>query len=375
MTHDVFISYGREDSEMMQRVDQALSKAGLTTWTDHGIHPGSPSWKVDIETAIRNAGSIVVLFSPDSAESRWVRAELDYADAQHKPIYPLLVRGDATKSVPFGFNSYQWIDVRDSSQLNAGLERLIAVLKTGQGNLIETITPIPTAAPARSLTMLAIAVGLILAGLVLGIVLLSINAQTPVATPTESSNGDVAQALPTALPTMPPFTIPDGFKKVEGEKTIIAVPSNWSTKFDATLISESLMGIAGQNTNKSDLMKTIIAGTDILGVDLLHAYGTVITLENLGFPISYNLLKERQQELFQSYDPNGTYTNADLVEMPAGTMLYAKGDGSDHLTFIDDHILIRGPMLYHIMLSGRIVDRETLEQIGQQIATSFRVKE
>src|SRR5690348_2612570 len=120
MAHDIFISYGREDMPLMQQVEKALHEAGFTIWTDRGIAPGSPSWKAEIEKAILDARCIVVLFSPDSAESRWVRAELDYADAQRKPIYPLLVRGDATKAVPFGFTSYQWIDVRDASQLSAG---------------------------------------------------------------------------------------------------------------------------------------------------------------------------------------------------------------------------------------------------------------
>jgi hypothetical protein len=63
------------------------------------------------------------------------------------------------------------------------------------------------------------------------------------------------------------------------------------------------------------------------------------------------------------------------VDMPAGKMLYAKGDVSDKTTFVDDYVLIRGTQLYHIFLNGRIIDRERLEQIGQQIATSFRVKE
>src|SRR5688572_8020808 len=113
MAHDVFISYGREDAALMQQVEKTLLNAGLTIWTDEGIAPGSRSWKAAIEQAILDSRSIVVLFSPDSVESRWVRAELDYADAQNKPIYPLLVRGDAANAVPFGFTTYQWIDLRD----------------------------------------------------------------------------------------------------------------------------------------------------------------------------------------------------------------------------------------------------------------------
>lgn len=372
MIHDVFISYGREDSAMMQQVDLALRNAGLTTWTDHGIHPGSPSWKVDIETAIQDAGCIVVLFSPDSAESRWVRAELDYADAQRKPIYPLLVRGDANKAIPFGFTSYQWIDLRDSARLSAGLDQLVAVLKGSDSGQSHAAAPATMPAPPRPRVMIPIAVGMILAGLILGAVLI-ISIPQIASTPTPT--GAAEAAVPTALPTMPPFVLPDGFKKVESEKTIVALPDNWSTEFDTELIRESLMGIAGENTNKSDLMETIIDGTDILGVNLLRAHGAIVAVEDLGFPISYNLLKARQEELFKSYDPNGNFTSADLVEMPAGIMLYAKGDGSDQTTFINDYVLIRGPLLYHIMLTGRLIDRKTIEQIGQQIATSFRVKE
>ena len=375
MEHDVFISYGREDSEMMKRVDQVLRGAGLTTWTDHGIHPGTPSWKVEIETAIRDAGCIVVLFSPDSAESRWVRAELDYADAQRKPIYPLLVRGDASQAVPFGFTSYQWIDVRNPGQVNAGLEQLIATLKGDHATPSDTPTPPSAPASARSRMIPIIAAGLILAGLFFGIVLMN-NFPQPVsvATPSNDSAG-MPQSLPTALPTMPAFELPAGFKKAEGEKTVVAMPTNWSTRLDAELIRESLMGIGTDITSSSELMETIIAGTDVLGIDMLHAYGALVAVENLGFPITYDLLKARQEELFKSYDPNGTFTGADLVEMPAGTMLYAKGDRSDQTTFINNYILIRGSMLYHILLSGKVTDREKIEEFGEQIARSFRVKE
>lgn len=376
MPHDVFISYGREDSAIMQRVDHALKDAGLTTWTDHGIHAGSPSWKVDIETAIQDARCIVVLFSPDSAESRWVRAELDYAEAQHKPIYPLLVRGDKGNAVPFGFTSYQWIDVRDSSGLEPGLERLIAALK-GDAPVLPDNPPaasIPFPAPRR--VMIPVAIGMILAGLILGAVLiLSIPQTVPTATATATLFENAAAIQPTTLPTMPSFVMPNNFKTVEGDKAQIAVPVSWSTGLDRSIMSATLLKNTDRSSEQSELMKMLVANIDIMAIDLLHAYGVVTITEDLGFPISYDLLKTRQEELFKSYDPKGKYTSAEFVEMPAGTMLYAKGTGGDNNTFINDYVLMRGSKLYHIMLSGKLADREKIEQIGQQIATSFRVKE
>jgi hypothetical protein len=42
--HDVFISYGREDTPTMERLAKTLRDSGFTIWTDHGIAPGTPSW-------------------------------------------------------------------------------------------------------------------------------------------------------------------------------------------------------------------------------------------------------------------------------------------------------------------------------------------
>lgn len=379
MAHDVFLSYGREDAALMQQVEKTLREAGFTIWTDRGITPGSPSWKAAIEQAILDAHCIVVLFSPDSIESRWVRAELDYADAQSKPIYPLLIRGDAANAVPFGFTTYQWIDIRDPAQLASGLAQLIAALKGTHAPSSHTarVTAPTRQKPFRGLLPLMAAI--IILGVAASILLISNTQQTaaPATATSAEPRSEAAQTLtlPTALPIMPPFVLPDGFKKIEGEKVIIAVPTNWTSDVDPVLMSETMMGVVGQSAEKSDLMQTIMEGLDVFAVNLLKLQGTVISIENVGFPISYNTLAERQPRFFESYDPNGTFNNAGLVDMPAGTMLYAKGDVSDNTTFIYDYVLIRGTLLYHILLSGRLVDQEKFEPIGDQIANSFRVKE
>ena len=377
MTHDIFISYGREDSDMMQRIDQALREAGLMTWTDHGIHPGSPSWKLDIETAIQDARYIVVLFSPDSAESRWVRAELDYAEAQRKPIYPLLVRGDTTNAIPFGFTSYQWIDVRNSSSLSSGLEHLIATLKG-----VTTPSPLPvkmnaSASNGRLRVIIPIVTALVIIGLA-SVILLSINnMQTPITSTatTQVTAANTGRISPTVMPTMPAFVLPDGYKMLEGDHTQIAVPANWTKMDDSSMIMNALGGTEGQPAERLELLQNVIDGLDVFAFNYLSVQSVVISVENIGYSTSNAALETRQPIYFASFDPNGTFTNAGWVDMPAGKMLYAKGDVSDKTTFVDDYVLIRGTQLYHIFLNGRIVDRERLEQIGQQIAQSFRIKE
>ena len=171
--HNVFMSYSRRDTEIMQRIRDDLAAAGISVWTDKGIPPGAPSWKVEIENAIREADCLVALFSPDAAQSRWVRAELDFADAQQKRVFPVLVGGDAANAVPFGFSTYQWIDIRSLLDYPERIASLIAALQqqiahgSPQSAESEVIPPrqaaasTPSPAKARSLTPLFVLVPLL----------------------------------------------------------------------------------------------------------------------------------------------------------------------------------------------------------------------
>ena len=63
MSYDVFLSYSRQDTATMQQVRDTLRENGFIVWTDEGIEPGTPSWKVAIEDALLSTKSVVVLLS------------------------------------------------------------------------------------------------------------------------------------------------------------------------------------------------------------------------------------------------------------------------------------------------------------------------
>lgn len=128
--HDIFLSYSRQDSDVMHRVMQNFIDAGLTVWTDEGIRPGTPSWKRAIDNAILEAKALVCISSPHAKQSKWVQAELDQAELYGKPIYIILARGNKASSISFGFASHQWIDIRDDNSYNQEIRKLIDTLKT-----------------------------------------------------------------------------------------------------------------------------------------------------------------------------------------------------------------------------------------------------
>jgi hypothetical protein len=96
----------------MQRVRDDLLAAGLTVWTDEGIEPGTPLWNDAIEKAIKNAGCLVVILSPETKQSTWVKRELDYAHLQKIPIFPVLVQDDERDSIPSTLVGCQFADLR-----------------------------------------------------------------------------------------------------------------------------------------------------------------------------------------------------------------------------------------------------------------------
>jgi hypothetical protein len=138
MSHDIFISYSRRDTETMIQVSDSLRAAGLKVWTDEGIEPGTESWKHALSSAIKSCKLVVVLFSPDSAESTWVHRELDFAEVHRKKIYPLLLRGEPENAIPFGYTTFQFIDIRHDHKVQEGLQKLIDTLREHLDNMPET---------------------------------------------------------------------------------------------------------------------------------------------------------------------------------------------------------------------------------------------
>jgi hypothetical protein len=86
---DVFLSYSSADREAARRFADGLSQEGLTVWWDAALRAGETFDEV-IENALKAAKSVIVLWSPRSVTSRWVRAEATLADRRNK-LVPVII--------------------------------------------------------------------------------------------------------------------------------------------------------------------------------------------------------------------------------------------------------------------------------------------
>ena len=75
---DVFLSYNRLDQAKAKWFADALTAAGFDVWWDTSLRAGEAYDEVT-EAALRAAAAVLVLWSPQSVASRWVRAEANLA--------------------------------------------------------------------------------------------------------------------------------------------------------------------------------------------------------------------------------------------------------------------------------------------------------
>jgi hypothetical protein len=86
---DIFLSYARADRPSARLFAESLAAEEFKVWWDASLHSGETFDEV-IEQKLRDAKAVVVLWSPRSVASRWVRAEATLADRRNK-LVPVII--------------------------------------------------------------------------------------------------------------------------------------------------------------------------------------------------------------------------------------------------------------------------------------------
>lgn len=86
----VFISYSHRDEPSMQKVKNALFTNKIRYWYDNGLHSGD-DWNLVIANHLQSASVCLLLLSQNSADSEYVKNELNYAINHRVPVHTLLL--------------------------------------------------------------------------------------------------------------------------------------------------------------------------------------------------------------------------------------------------------------------------------------------
>ncbi len=99
---DVFVSYAREDSEVVARLARALRDRGNSVWIDEEGIESADRWRKALEEAIDAADAVVFVLSHHWVVSGPCRDELAYAVTGHKRLVPVVVEDSATSGLGGG---------------------------------------------------------------------------------------------------------------------------------------------------------------------------------------------------------------------------------------------------------------------------------
>src|SRR3954454_17774858 len=127
----VFVSHSSRDRAVTERVVARLRAAGFAAlFVDFDPEQGIPagrSWERELYAQLRRTDAVIFLASQASVASRWCSIELGLARSLGRPMFPVrLQRGVALPLLA----DVQWTDLTDLEDAEAGLERLLAGLRS-----------------------------------------------------------------------------------------------------------------------------------------------------------------------------------------------------------------------------------------------------
>jgi hypothetical protein len=148
---DLFISYAAADRETAEQLAARLESEGWSVWWDREIPIGT-SFDVAIDQALKEARAVVVLWSPASVVSEWVKSEAGEAKRQGR-LLPVIIR---STELPLEFRRLQTVDLtgwpkvsheRDFRRLLDSLRKAVPVPQTSPKAEPTTVMPLPTIEP------------------------------------------------------------------------------------------------------------------------------------------------------------------------------------------------------------------------------------
>jgi len=121
----IFISYSHDDKDFAERLAKALHEAGEEVWLDRWeILPGDSLIGKIFEEGLSHASAFIIVLSPSSVKSRWVREELDLATVRRiegvTRVIPVIKENT---EIPASLRSLMWLDMRED--FDGGVRKIV----------------------------------------------------------------------------------------------------------------------------------------------------------------------------------------------------------------------------------------------------------
>src|SRR5215207_6223319 len=219
----VFISYSRKDMNFVRKLAGDLEKAGYDVWWDLTDLRGGDDWVRVIPAAIESSQHFIIVLSPNSVESEWVRKEYTQALSLRRKIIPIML--EAT-GVPFALNTINYVNFTSGDKYVDNFNRLLFAL--GYTGEPPEITP-----PANSFSFLPPALRKYAVPIIIGIILLLILASififSPTPPPPTTPTSTLVPASVTGQAPPPQTDLPTGTVTAASTATLTVTTTQPST--------------------------------------------------------------------------------------------------------------------------------------------------
>jgi adenylate cyclase len=155
MKADVFISYSREDKEVVLALADELRSSGVSLWIDQGSIDGATMWGEEIVNALENAKVLLLMVSERSVNSHNVVKEVVLASERKEHILPVhLEPTQIPAGLKYPLAGIQHIEYFHGDK-QANLKTIIRSLERIGVSISKNEPPVPiahsTSAPSHSM--------------------------------------------------------------------------------------------------------------------------------------------------------------------------------------------------------------------------------
>ena len=131
MKYDVFISYSRKDTKIVDEFVNRLESEGVRVWIDRdGVESGD-AFKRVIVNAIKESALFMFFSSESSNSSPWTTKEVGIAVNYQKPIIPIkLDKTLYNEDIEFDLVNLDYIDYSNPAMQHPMMEKLVRTIKS-----------------------------------------------------------------------------------------------------------------------------------------------------------------------------------------------------------------------------------------------------